>query len=200
MSTSWKTTVFGVLAGVGAGITGAYLIKPEILAPFPAWLPGLGVLLSSISTACLGMAARDNNKTSEQVGAGPGSGSPVAVRTLVAALLVASLAPLALEGCASANKAAYTGVSATDISVQTAMGIWNAYVGAKHPGPDKEMAVKRAYDAYQASMLLVCDAGAAYSASGGTNAAAALQYAVSHANQSFADLANTLTTFGVKLK
>ena len=58
---SWKTTVFGIL---GAG--GAYLMTVND----PAWMQNVGGILAAVGTAGLGMAARDNNVTSEQAKAG----------------------------------------------------------------------------------------------------------------------------------
>lgn len=201
MKSSWKTTVFGLMSAIGAGITGAYLVDPKLLSPFPAWLPGLAVLLSSIGTACLGLAARDNNKTSEQVGAGTPAAAPAVPRgaaLLLAGLLTLGIACGGLQGCATPNRNAYVAVGVSDVSVTAAMGLWNDYVGIKHPSAETELAVKKAFEDWQASMLLVCDAGAAYSAGGGTNSLA-LQYAVSRAGQTSADLKTLLTSLGVKL-
>jgi hypothetical protein len=108
--TSWKTTLFGLISGLGAGILGAYMVDPKLLAPFPAWLPGLGVLLSSIGTACLGLAARDNNKTSEDVGASvsPPSAPPRTGPSLPGSVLFLALAavlPAALVSCGTLDPA-----------------------------------------------------------------------------------------------
>lgn len=57
---SWKTTVAGALAALGA-----YLVTVNE----PSWLPTLGKILAGASTAAIGFFARDNNVTSEQAGA-----------------------------------------------------------------------------------------------------------------------------------
>lgn len=58
-SLSWKTTVAGILTGIGGPLaasgTGIYKIT--------------GIILVAIGPVLLGLSARDNNKTSEQVGA-----------------------------------------------------------------------------------------------------------------------------------
>lgn len=71
MKASWKTTLFALVAAAGAAILGAYELKPALLAGFPTWLPGVGLLASVVGTACVGVFARDNNVTSEQAGAAP---------------------------------------------------------------------------------------------------------------------------------
>ena len=60
-NTSWQTTVCGILAAAGTGLMG---VKD------PAWVGTIGQIMAAIGTAGLGLAARDNNKSSEQVGAG----------------------------------------------------------------------------------------------------------------------------------
>lgn len=60
MSKSWKTTLFGCLGAVGV-----FLMNQKD----PAWLSIVGQILGAIGTAGIGMTARDNDKTSEDVGA-----------------------------------------------------------------------------------------------------------------------------------
>nr|WP_294577598.1 hypothetical protein [uncultured Rhodopila sp.] len=121
MTTSWKTTVFGLLAAAGGAVLGAYQLKPELLAGFPSWVPGLALLASAIGTACMGLAARDNNVTSEQAGAGGRTQVPAA---LVLALLLGGSA--ALIGCASLAPGAdplVVRVEQTETMGQTAMDL-----------------------------------------------------------------------------
>ena len=201
---SWKTTTFGLMAAIGAGITGAYLVKPDLLAGFPAWLPGIGVLLSSIGTACFGLAARDNNKTSEQVGAGgpalPKIGAPVVA--LILSLGVAG----ALTSCSSTPaRIAYNGVAAPAITVDHAMTMWGDYVAQFHPPAATELKVKAAFEKYQAAELLAIDAARAYAdlnSSGATNTVAAraqTELTSQTAASALADLVNLLQNVGVKL-
>jgi hypothetical protein len=198
---SWKTTIFGLLAGIGAGILGAYTLKPELLAGFPKWLPGLGVLLSSISTACLGLAARDNDKTSEDVGA-----KPSIIAGAKAAFLIFVPIGLAgiLIGCqAPAQRIAYNTVDAPSVTVHQAMLIWNDYVGQFHPPAAQELKVKAAYEKYQAAELLALDAAHEYAAqAGSTNSVSAkVQSALTSqaAQQALADLLTLLRSFNLKL-
>lgn len=57
---SWKTTVCGAVAALGT-----YLAT----IPDPAWLGTLGKVLVAVATAGIGLFARDNDKTSEDVNA-----------------------------------------------------------------------------------------------------------------------------------
>jgi hypothetical protein len=112
-------------------------------------------------------------------------------------------APLALtEGCSTTpQRAAYQSVATTEVSVEAAVNEWNAYVAAAHPPLAQQQAVRAAWQKYQAAMLLVCDAGAAYSAAGSTNSAgatgasAALQQAITNAGQTITDLEYLITQF-----
>lgn len=60
MKTSWKTTVSGIFGAIGA-----YLLT----VTSPSWLHLVGQFLVVASPLALGLAARDNNVTSEQAGA-----------------------------------------------------------------------------------------------------------------------------------
>ena len=59
MKTSWKTTVGGLLSGVGTLFAGL----------FPQWA-NWGHLAAGAGTVIIGLSARDNGVTSEQAGAG----------------------------------------------------------------------------------------------------------------------------------
>lgn len=62
---SWKTTVLGVIAGLS-------LILPQIAAALdsdPATVFSLEAVIAGLGAMGIGIAARDNNKSSEQVGA-----------------------------------------------------------------------------------------------------------------------------------
>lgn len=58
---SWKTSMFGILAAVGTG-----LVQTQ---PSGSWLGVIGLVLAMLGTGGVGMAARDNDKSSEDVGA-----------------------------------------------------------------------------------------------------------------------------------
>lgn len=57
---SWKTTLGGILAGTGTLFAGL----------FPEW-SRYGLFVSGAGTVLLGLAARDNNVSSEDVGIKP---------------------------------------------------------------------------------------------------------------------------------
>ena len=95
MKLSWKTTVAALVAAVGGAVLGAYQLKPELFVGWPAWVPGMALLLSSVGTAGVGVFARDNDKTSEDVGA-----------RVKGALLVLGVGVLAwgLTGCTTSRQ------------------------------------------------------------------------------------------------
>ena len=215
MNTSWKTTLFGLLAGIGSGIVGAYVIDPKALASFPHWLPGLGVLLSSIGLSSLGLAARDNNKSSEQVGAG-GSTPPIEPRKIFSALPFLSVLLLigllgfgsvvGFTGCQSTPaRIAYNTVSAPAITVNAAMTAWGDYVALWHPPVAQELQVKAGFEKYQAAELAAISAAKVYAdlaASGNTNSLSArvnTEIQSQTASQALADLVNLVRSFGVSL-
>lgn len=68
---SWKTTVCGLLGAIG---TYLQTVKD------PAWLSTLGQILIAVGVGGIGLFGRDDNKSSEQVGAGvvnPNTGKQV---------------------------------------------------------------------------------------------------------------------------
>lgn len=66
MKSSWKTTVFGIIAAAGTGL---------LAVKDPSWVATLGQIMAAVGAAGVGLAARDNDKSSEQVGAG-NTGTP----------------------------------------------------------------------------------------------------------------------------
>jgi hypothetical protein len=198
---SWKTTIFGLMALIGGGIIAAYNLDPEMVAALPKWVKALGFLLSTIGAGGVGIVARDNNKSSEDVGAKP---SAVPVRTL-SLLLAASLAG-ALVGCqAPPSRIAYNSVAAPAVAVSQAMKAWGDYVAQFHPSAATELKVKAAFERYQAAELLAIDAARAYadlSAGGATGTLAARAQAEltsRTATNALADLVGLLQQLGVKL-
>ena len=122
---------------------------------------------------------------------------------------------LCFTGCKSTpQKIAYQSAGTAVVSVDVAMNLWGAYVAANHPPVNQELAVKTAYEKYQAAMALACDLGAVYAATAVTNSPAvtnppsmqssqallAFQQAIANANAELLDLENLLTQLGVKLK
>lgn len=123
-------------------------------------------------------------------------------------LSILLLSAVILTGCANGCKStpqqvAYQTAGTTIVSVDQAMKLWGAYVKAAHPPVGQEQDVKAAFLKYQASMLVVCDAGAAWSQAvtpdAQLTAANALQIAVTTATENITDLENLIRQFGVKL-
>lgn len=111
---------------------------------------------------------------------------------------------LGLTACKSSTpqQVTYQAAATTAVTVDAAMSEWGAYVAANQPGTNAEMIVASAYGQYQNSMAAVCDAGAIYSATSGTNAAAvaALNEAIANSSQELTDLENVISSFGVHLQ
>ena len=61
MKSSWKTSLFGILAAIGTGLSQTQ--------PSNSWLGVIGLVLAMAGTGGMGMAARDNDRSSEDVGA-----------------------------------------------------------------------------------------------------------------------------------
>lgn len=125
---------------------------------------------------------------------------------LLAALVLLWSAPILTQGCKSTPQSvAYQTAATTRVSVDTAMHLWGKWVESGQSTVDQEVKVRDAFRKYQASMLVVCDAGAIYAASGTTNAygatgtAAALQQAISNCDTTINDLLKLIASFGVKL-
>jgi hypothetical protein len=68
MKGSWKTTLCGLLALVGAGLMTEF---HDV-----SWLAHTGALLAATAPACGLLFARDNNVTSEAAGAHPPQNPP----------------------------------------------------------------------------------------------------------------------------
>lgn len=180
------------ILGAGLGIAG--VIWPAHQAQFIAIA---GILVS------YGVIAAANTPPSSQT---PPSGSSAGGRVPIIFLFVIAGSvglALGLTACSTTpQQASYRAAGTTVVTVDTAMNLWGAYVGANHPGTNEEAAVKSAYEKYQTSMAIVCDAGAAYAASGGTNstASAAVDEAIANSSQELTDLENLIESFGVKLQ
>lgn len=93
---SWKTSLFGLLAAIGGGILAAMQTGTIDPATLPPWVKSVAVILSIVGTAGVGLFARDNNKTSEDVNAGRRNGQ---LPLLLFALCVLPLF-IVCSGCA----------------------------------------------------------------------------------------------------
>jgi hypothetical protein len=132
--------------------------------------------------------------------ANPATGAGV---PLLLALITIGSGTLLLSGCqTSPQQATYQAAGTAVVTVDAAMNEWGAYVADAHPGTNIEAAVASAYGKYQNSMAIVCDAGEAYAATGGTNATAvaALNQAIANSSQELTDLEQLIASFGVKLQ
>lgn len=206
MNTSWKTSLFGFLLAFGGGIVAAMatgLIDPSHL---PIWFKDAAVLLTVAGGAGLGKYARDNDKSSEQVGAGSPGRSPTKAGVAGPLLLSAGLAAaiLALPGCQSTPaRVAYNTVSVPAVTVNAAMTAWGDYVGQYHPPVGQELAVKAAFEKYQVAELAAISAAKVYAdlaASGNTNSLSArvqTEITSQTVTQALADLVAVIRSFGV---
>lgn len=59
---SWKTTTWGIVAAIGSGLS---QVKE------PSWIGLLGQVMAAAGLAGVGIAARDNDKSSEDVNVKP---------------------------------------------------------------------------------------------------------------------------------
>ena len=111
------------------------------------------------------------------------------------------------SGCAlfKGNTPAKNAVNISDsarITVEAALGMWDSYIVAHHPPIKQQIAVKQAWQKYQAAQLVVLDAALILKEAQGANtisAQAALNSAIANAGNELADLFNLLRNFGVKL-
>ena len=184
------------MAGIGTSVA--------LLDGIPHWLAVSAKVAAAAGVAGLGLAARDNNVTSEQAGAAP----KLPLRGV--SLLMTGLLLLGLLGCYSGctstpARIAYNTVSTPAVAVDAAMTAWGDYVAQYHPSAVAEMKVKAAFEKYQAAELLAIDAAQAYAtlaSSGSTNSLGAqLQAGLTSqtAANALADLVNLLRNIGVKL-
>jgi hypothetical protein len=204
---SWKTTVFGLMASIGAAVAAGIQQGVINAHDLPHWVGSVAALLSVIGIAGLGFNARDNDKTSEQVGAGkPAGGPPTVLLLIIAVLLYGTAISMMVSGCVGGpQRIAYNVESTAQVTVETAMGAWGDYVKQYHPPAAQEQQVADAYKHYQDAMTAVIDATQVYvalAANASTNAPNAdtqRQLAAHQAAVALADLVALVRNFGVKL-
>lgn len=197
MKSSWKTTVCGLLALIGGGLTQFY---PEYaqLGGFLAFLgSGLGLLF-----------ARDNNVTSEQAGAND-PGKPPTLANRLPVLALCGFLALGGSGCnlfkgATPAKAAVNVSDVSKVTVEAALRAWDDYIVRYHPPLSQQRQVKEAWENYRAAQVLILDAALILkeAETAGTTTPeqqAQLNYAVTEASAALADLIKLLQGFGVKL-
>lgn len=195
-------TILGILT-VGAFLKNAFPAFPNRFIPLLTWAMGaLAYLtlsngwtdpkqyLAAIITAATATGLHSGVKNT--VGdAKPASG--------IGALLMCGLllVPAAtLTGCAGSPKP-FQAVSVTVITVDSAMTAWGKYVAQYKPSEADEMKVKAAHEKYQASMIVVADAGKAYSE--GTGPQGSLDIAIANSAVALGDLIALLQKLGVQL-
>ena len=130
--------------------------------------------------------------------------SPPANKPNLSALVAIGAAAVLFTGCHSTpQQVSYKAVGATDVTVQAALATYDQFAAAGKTTPAENSAVKAAFEKYQHAFAVVCDAGAIYAATSGTNAPAAslaLQTAIVNANQSITDLLAIVQNTNHKLK
>ncbi len=94
MNKSWKTT----LAGLSGFFAALGIALRDHYDGNPATIPNWDMVILAGSSFLVGLFARDNDKSSEQVGAKSQSNAPLAV--------IAVLCALTFSGCADANQTA----------------------------------------------------------------------------------------------
>ena len=117
-------------------------------------------------------------------------------------LLIALGACLMLAGCHyTPQRIAYVSASTAVVSVETAIVAYNEFAKAGKTTVAQNLAVRDAYEKYQLASAVVCDAGAIYAETGGTNHvyAAAFQTATMNMSQTVMDVLNLIRSFGVKI-
>ncbi len=189
---SWKTTSTGILTILGAVLIlwfqRAALTPEIIMGAATAVLTGIGLIL-----------ARDNDKTSEDVGAG--AKTPLKTTRLMPCLLLClSLAGVGLwAGCqATPQRIAYNTVAAPVVTSDQAMKVWGDYVHQFHPPASQERQVLAAYRKVKAAELAAIDsAHLAADSMSSTNFSGIIQSP--EVTQSLADLVALIRQFGAKL-
>lgn len=193
---SWKTTLGGSITALGGALLGAGelgWIKEEHRYPIKL----LGLLATILGPFMIGIFARDNDKSSEEVGAKKPGISP-----LLPAILAVSLLAVA---CSGPGRNAYIASSATHATVEQAMFAWGDYVKQFKPPVEAELKVKMAFEQYQKCMITAINEQQAYFRmlrEAGTNAPPASER-VRVTSRAVSDalfrLVETLRTYGVKI-
>lgn len=165
---SWKTTSAGLLAILGGLVRLAFALKAGALTE-----EAVMTTLTTIVTGLGLLVARDNDKSSESVGADEGTkiakqfaksepkppAPPAALLLLCAGLAAMAAGPVLVMGCkASQQRAAYN----TLATVQTVtVGAYDGYVSEIIAGRIKTNdlpRVSRQFNVFQAAFLVALDA------------------------------------------
>lgn len=118
-------------------------------------------------------------------------------------ILICGFVLAAIDGCSTAATSTYQGVATTQVAGQTALDAWNRAIPIVHPSTNTQYKVRSAFNKWKSGMIVVCDAGAAYSAGASTTNApaleAALEYAIASSAQDKTDFLNLLSQAGVNI-
>ena len=122
---------------------------------------------------------------------------------IAALIAIALIFAGATSGCKTTpQRATYVSVGATAITVEAAIHAYDVFAAQGKTTVAQNQQVKAAFLKYQAAFAVVCDAGAIYASTSGTNAPAAslaLNQAIANSGQTLADLINLIRSFGVKI-
>jgi len=206
MKSSYKTTTFGLMAALGTAVTTAH--AAGMIHDLPKWLGTAAELATVLGIGGIGFFARDNDKTSEDVGAkntptAPGRQAPL-LSIGFALLLCGAGMCFAFTGCQSTpQRIAYNTVAAPVITLDEAMRAFADYA-KEHPLTAQQMSHARViYGRAQAAELLAIDtakiASAAASGPNGVQAALRSQQAQQQFASALADLLTFLRALGVKI-
>lgn len=99
MNRSWKTSTFGLLAALGGAVLAGLESGMIDSSNLPSWLKGLAGLCLALGVGGTGWFARDDNKTSEQVGAAGPEARPGRLPLMGSALVLGG--GLLVSACAT---------------------------------------------------------------------------------------------------
>ena len=154
-SQSWKTTLFGILGGIGTGIISAMVAGIIDPTHFPPWFKDIAALCAIAGHVGLGTSARDNDKSSEAVGAKPPGPVSITMGPLPLLLLCAVLC-LGTNGCGTtpATKAAQAD-QIVITAVNDIMSEWWTFVNAGKATPAQIAQVETTYNAYYKAQMVL---------------------------------------------
>lgn len=103
-------------------------------------------------------------------------------------------------GCKSATPATqvYRVSGTLDVSATTALRAWNDWIPIGKPTIDRELAVKGAWDKYQAAQIAVLDAAVAYKQTADVPTKTRMDAAIASAASALGDLITIIRLYGVK--
>ena len=141
---SWKTTIGGLLSGCGLAF-----------AQFFPEHSKFGMFAAAIGSVLLGLAARDNNVTSEQAGAG----RPTQPGKITSLLFTLGIVALIGYGCASGpQRVAFNTLYSVEQSTTSAVDVYDSLVISGAVPTNDVPRVSRAFNLWQKSFTVALDA------------------------------------------